>query len=134
MPASPRAVQMLLQACYGSPVVVERWERLRPWCVARAVLRGGCVPDSVIVKWLRTDSSSARRDVWRLRAEIAALRFLAEDLGLDLAPRVIAADMGAGFIVMEDLAPRVALDRLIRRDGPMPTPSGSPPSPPPWAR
>ena len=30
---------------------------------------------------------------------------------------MIAADVPAGLLVMEDLAPRVALDRLIRRDG-----------------
>ena len=48
---------------------------------------------------------------------VAALRFLSDDLGLALAPRVIAADVSAGFLVLEDLAPRVALDQLIRRDG-----------------
>ncbi len=42
---------------------------------------------------------------------------LSEDLGLALAPRVVAADVPAGFLVLEDLAPRVALDLLIRRDG-----------------
>ena len=59
----------------------------------------------------------ARTEPWRLRAELAALQFLSDDLGLALAPRVIAADVAAGFLVLEDLAPRVALDRLIRRDG-----------------
>ena len=59
----------------------------------------------------------ARTEPWRLRTELAALQFLSDDLGLALAPRVIAADVSAGFLVLEDLAPRVALDRLIRRDG-----------------
>jgi aminoglycoside/choline kinase family phosphotransferase len=45
---------------------------------------------------------------------LAALRFLSDDLGLALAPRVIAADVPAGLLVLEDLAPRVALDHLIR--------------------
>lgn len=45
------------------------------------------------------------------------MRFLSEGLGVDLAPRVIAADLAAGFLVLEDLAPRVALDELICRDG-----------------
>lgn len=48
---------------------------------------------------------------------MAALQFLSDDLGLALAPRVVAADVSAGFLVLEDLAPRVALDHLIRRDG-----------------
>jgi hypothetical protein len=86
-------------------LAVERWERLEPWDVARAWVGG---TRSVIVKWLPGD---------RLRTEVAALRFLSDELGLGLAPRVIAADQAAGFVVMEDLAPRTALDRLIRRDG-----------------
>lgn len=69
------------------------------------------VPRTVIVKWARTH---------RLRAhtEPAALRSLSDDLGLALAPRVIAADLSAGLVVMKDLAPRTALDHLLRRDGP----------------
>ena len=69
------------------------------------------------MKWVRTGPAQARTEPWRLRAELAALQFLSDDLGLALAPRVIAADVPAGFLVLEDLAPRVALDRLIRRDG-----------------
>ena len=45
------------------------------------------------------------------------MQFLSDDLGLTLAPRVIAADLSAGFLVLEDLAPRMALDQLICRDG-----------------
>jgi hypothetical protein len=69
------------------------------------------------VKWVRASPAQVRSEPWRLRAELAALQFLSEDLGLALAPRVIAADARAGLLVMEDLAPRVALDCLIRRDG-----------------
>ena len=64
-----------------------------------------------------TGPAQARTEPWRLHAELAALQFLSDDLGLALAPRVIAADVPAGFLVLEDLAPRVALDHLIRRDG-----------------
>ncbi|MFJ2960161.1 hypothetical protein [Streptomyces sp. NPDC087270] len=53
----------------------------------------------------------------RLHTELAALRFLSEDLGLALAPRVVAADLSEGIVVLEDLAPRTALDELLRRDG-----------------
>jgi hypothetical protein len=122
MPASgadrrPVALQALLTDLCGAPVAVERWERLEPWAVARVLLGGAGAGRTVIVKWVRTGSVRARTERWRLHAELAALQFLSDDLGLALAPRVIAADVSAGFLVLEDLAPRVALDALIRRDG-----------------
>jgi hypothetical protein len=121
MPASGAnrraAVQALLTDLFRAPVAVEHWERLEPWAVARVLLGGAGAPRTVIVKWVRTGPAPARTEPWRLRAELAALQFLSEDLGLALAPRVIAADIPAGFLVMEDLAPRIALDHLIRRDG-----------------
>jgi hypothetical protein len=111
------AVQALLTDLCRAPVAVERWERLEPWAVARVLLGGAAAGRTVIVKWVRTGPARARTEPWRLRAELAALQFLSDDLGLALAPRVIAADVPAGFLVLEDLAPRVALDHLIRRDG-----------------
>jgi Phosphotransferase enzyme family len=101
----------------GAPVVVERWDRLEPWAVARAVLSGSSTHKTIIVKWVRTGAAEARTEPWRPANERAALQFLSEDLGLALAPRVIAADLSGGFLVLEDLAPRVALDQLVRRDG-----------------
>jgi len=122
MPASganrhPAAVQALLTDLCRAPVAVERWERLEPWAVARVHLGGAGAGRTVIVKWVRTGPAQARTEPWRLHTEMAALQFLSDDLGLALAPRVIAADVPAGFLVLEDLAPRVALDHLIRRDG-----------------
>ena len=122
MPASgangrPAAVQALLTDLFRAPVAVECWERLEPWAVARVLLGGAGAARTVIVKWVRAGPAQARAEPWRLRTELAALQFLSDDLGLALAPRVIAADVPAGFLVLEDLAPRVALDRLIRRDG-----------------
>jgi phosphotransferase family enzyme len=122
MPASgangcPAAVQALLTDLYSAPVAVEHWERLEPWAVARVQLSRAGADRTVIVKWVRTGPAQARTEPWRLHAELAALQFLSDDLGLALAPRVIAADVPAGFLVLEDLAPRVALDHLIRRDG-----------------
>jgi len=110
-------VQALLADLYGVPVAVEGWERLEPWAVARVLLGGAGAARTVIVKWVRDGPADVRAEPWRLRAELAALQFLSQDLGLALAPRVVAADVRAGLFVMEDLAPRVALDRLIRRDG-----------------
>jgi aminoglycoside/choline kinase family phosphotransferase len=122
MPASgadrrPAALQALLTDLCGAPVAVERWERLEPWAIARVLLEGAGAGRTAIVKWVRTGTAQARTEPWRLHAELAALQFLSDDLGLALAPRVIAADLSAGFLVLEDLAPRVALDGLIRRDG-----------------
>jgi len=111
------AVQALLTDLCRSPVAVVRWERLEPWAVARVLLGGAGAGRTVIVKWVRAGPAQARTEPWRLRTELAALRFLSEDLGLALAPRAIAADVSAGLLVLEDLAPRVALDHLIRRDG-----------------
>lgn len=101
---------------HGQPVTVEQWDRLEPWAVARTRLSGGR-DGTAIVKWVRSGEGERRTERWRLGAELAALRFLADDLGLAIAPRVLAADLGAGLLVLEDLAPRVALDQLIRRDG-----------------
>jgi aminoglycoside/choline kinase family phosphotransferase len=111
------AVQALLTDLYGAPVAVEGWEHLEPWAVARVLLAGPGAARTAVVKWVRAGPARVRSEPWRLHAELAALQFLSEDLGLALAPRVIAADVPAGLLVMEDLAPRVALDRLIRRDG-----------------
>ncbi|NUP51143.1 MAG: hypothetical protein HOW97_28105 [Catenulispora sp.] len=124
MPAAPHypaAVQALLYDLCDGPVAIERWDRLEPWAVARLSLSGGGgdsdrVGKSVIVKWVREDGDS-RTERWRLSVELAALRFLADDLEFAITPRVIGADLAAGFLVLEDLAPRVALDQLICRDG-----------------
>jgi hypothetical protein len=121
MPASAAnrraAGQALLTDLFRAPVAVGHWERLEPWSVARVQLEGAGAGRTVIVKWVRAGPGRARTEPWRLPAELAALRFLSDDLGLALAPRVIAGDVPAGFLVLEDLAPRVALDHLIRRDG-----------------
>lgn len=111
-----RAVEKLMTDVRGERVGIERWDRIKPWSVARARLAGGG-GGTVIVKWLRSGVGESRTERWRLSSELAALRFLSEDLGLALAPRVLAADLEAGLLVLEDLAPRVALDHLIRRDG-----------------
>ncbi|MFI8535029.1 hypothetical protein ACIGMX_32885 [Streptomyces aquilus] len=115
MPAAPpaprhAAVEVLLTDLYAAPVKVDAWERLEPWAVARVTLGGANVPRTVIVKWARASPAESR-------TELTALRFLSGDLGLALTPRVIAADLSAGLVVMEDLAPRTALDHLLRRDG-----------------
>ncbi|WP_436764163.1 hypothetical protein [Streptosporangium sp. V21-05] len=74
-------------------------------------------PVSVIVKWLRSDPSGMRVDAEQVVTERAALRFLSEDLGLALAPGVLADDLAASLLVLEDLAPRKPLDQVLRRDG-----------------
>lgn len=85
--------------------------------MARIQCTGDGVPPTAIVKWNRSSSVFGRGESWRLLLECAALRYLSDDLALGLTARVLAIDLAAGFAVFEDLAPRVALDRLITRDG-----------------
>ncbi|MFF8717643.1 hypothetical protein ACF07T_40615 [Streptomyces sp. NPDC015184] len=123
MPATPTppralAVQKVLTEHYSAPVAVGDWQQLEPWAVARFRMEGAGVARTAIAKWVRPAAGrTARSDPWRLPSECAALRFLGEDLGTHLAPRVIACDLAAGLLVLEDLAPRVALDGLLGRDG-----------------
>ncbi|MER5615134.1 hypothetical protein [Streptomyces sp. NPDC002215] len=122
--AAPRGIfrvdvlQNLLTDLCASPVAIDRVERLEPWAVARVWIQStSALPCSVVVKWVPDGQREARSAPWRLRNELAALQFLSEDLGINLAARVIAADIAARFLILEDLAPRVSLDRLLRRDG-----------------
>jgi len=85
--------------------------------LARVQFRGDCAPPTAIVKWVRCHSAAGRTEPWRLRLECAALRYLSDDLRFAFTPRVLAMHPSAAFAVLEDLAPRVALDRLIGRDG-----------------
>lgn len=118
MPSRALAVQKVLIEHCEAPVAVGDWQQLEPWAVARFRLEGAGVPRTAIAKWVRPAAGrTARCDPWRLPAECAALRFLGEDLGTRLAPRVITCDLAAGLLVLEDLAPRVVLDGLLVRDG-----------------
>ncbi|WP_220448629.1 phosphotransferase [Nonomuraea mesophila] len=108
-------VESLLSRCRSTPVTVAGWRRLEPYAVARARLEGG---ERVIVKWMRPHPGAVPLATsQRLRTEVAALRFLSDDLASGLAPRVIAADLDAELVVLEDLAPRTALDGLLRAQG-----------------
>ncbi|WP_329425332.1 hypothetical protein OG339_33915 [Streptosporangium sp. NBC_01495] len=119
-------LEALLTKAFGVPVVLDRLEHLAPWAVLRAYLAGpeAGLPASVIVKWLRSHPSGLRMDAGQVVTERAALRFLSEDLGLGLAPRVLADDMAASLLVLEDLTPRTPLDQVLRRDGAAPPPAG----------
>ncbi|MBA2891150.1 phosphotransferase family protein [Nonomuraea soli] len=95
-----------MESVLGARVV--DWVPVRPWAVARVLLDDG---RRVVVKGDR----GVHRTAGRPEREAAALRLLAEGLGVVVAPGVLAA--GSSWVVMEDLSPRVALDGLIRRDG-----------------
>ncbi len=66
----------------------------------------------MVVKWLRDHPAGLRTDAAQLLTEYAALQFLS-DLGLHLAPRILAADLPASVLVLEDLAPRAPLAALL---------------------
>ncbi len=103
----------------GVEVDVLRWERLEPWYVFRLVLTSESpdVPGSVIVKSLRDHPTGFRTDPEQVLTEACALEFVAE-LGLDLVPQVLAYQLEACLVVLEDLAPRQALFDLIRNGDP----------------
>jgi hypothetical protein len=107
------AIERLLNDAFG-PGEVARWDVLEPWSVLRAERAPG-PPSTVIVKWLRDDRAGFRTDPAQQLTEYAALHFLA-DLGVHLAPRVLAADLPAAVLVLEDLAPRVPLFSLLTPD------------------
>lgn len=99
-----------LEALIGDRIV--RWTRLEPWSVMRCHLAqaGG----SVIVKWRR--GGAVRSDPRQTLVEHAALGFL-QDIGVTSGPRLLASDLAAGVLVLEDLAPRRPLDQQIREAG-----------------
>jgi hypothetical protein len=107
-------VERLLSDVFGAPMTIGRSERIEPWFVVRCTVEDppSGVPVTVIVKSLREHPDNFRTDPAQVATEIAALRFL-EGLGLDLAPRVLAADDAAGVIVLEDLHPRVPLPGVL---------------------
>jgi hypothetical protein len=107
-------VEALLSARFGKPVRVEALEHLAPWAVQRCTLAGA--PSPLIVKWVRDDPNGFRTDPRQLATEYTALEFL-NAIGFRQVPRPVAADFEAGLVAMEDLAPRLPLDGLIRRDG-----------------
>ncbi len=113
-------VQNVLAAAFGRTIRVAAVDRIAPWSVLRCRLEPDADasphPDSVIVKWVRDDPRGFRTDPRQLATEQAALEFLAE-IDFPRAPRLVAADRAAGLLVLEDLAPRVALADLIRRQG-----------------
>lgn len=111
--ASRRAIERLISDALGA--AVRTWERIEPRFVYRVHLGGE--PSSVIVKRLRDDPSGFRIDPAQVATEVAALRFV-EKLGLGIAPRVLASDVSAQVIVLEDLHPRVPLPDVILSEGP----------------
>ncbi|HXQ46802.1 MAG TPA: hypothetical protein VN806_09310 [Caulobacteraceae bacterium] len=107
----------LLSDAFGGRVRIVGAEPIPPWSVMRCALDGGGdAPSSVIVKWLREDPKGFRVDPRQVASERAALEFL-KAIGFSAAPRVIAADLQAAVLVLEDVGGTPLAD-LIRRDGP----------------
>jgi hypothetical protein len=111
------AIEQLLGDAFG-PAEVVSWRVLGPWAVLRAERASG-PPSTVIVKWLRDHPGGLRTDPAQQLTEYVALQFLA-DLGRHLAPRVLAADLLASVLVLEDLAPRAPLAALLASHPPGP--------------
>jgi Phosphotransferase enzyme family len=114
MKLDERALETLLADRFGVSVHVMRSKRITPWFVVRCHFAESSsrLPASVIVKGLREDPNGSRTDPQQVLTEKAALEFLA-DLGLHIAPRLLASDIGANILVLEDLAPRVPLASVL---------------------
>lgn len=102
----------LLSAAYDRAVRICATERIAPWALMRCTLEAAGVPKSVVVKWVRDDPTGFRGDIRQAATERAALEFLAE-IGFSRAPRLIAADLDAGLLILEDLAPRAPLHQQV---------------------
>ncbi|WP_026256970.1 hypothetical protein [Actinopolymorpha alba] len=113
-----QSVEDLLGEAFGGPVTIAHTDHLAPWTVIRCHLAEPTpgLPTSVIVKWLRDHPTGFRTDPRQVCTERAALEFLAE-LQFRLVPHVLASDLAAGILVLEDLAPRVPLAGLLRDGG-----------------
>jgi hypothetical protein len=119
MKLDERALETLLADLFGVGVQISSLQRIAPWFVARCHRAGSSsrLPNSVIVKGLREDANDPRVDPRQVLTEQAALEFLA-DLAPSIAPRLIASDIGANLLVLQDLAPRVPLYSLLQGDDP----------------
>ena len=108
-------LEQVLSDAFATPVSIAAAERIEPWAVLRCRLNGPGkgVPSSVIVKWLREDPNGFRTDPTQMQTERAALEFL-EGLGVRLAPRLLSAGPEPAILILEDLAPRAALDGVLR--------------------
>lgn len=121
-PSGSRVAE-LLSRTFEIDVQLSRTHRIEPWSVARCYLESDStdVPDTAIVKWLRTSPEDVRTKPAQLATERSALEFVAE-LDATLAPRLLAADLapadpGAGFLVLEDLDPREPLRQVLLDHG-----------------
>lgn len=119
VPLPPLArIAALLSAAWAGRIDILSIDRIEPWSVARAKVRGGDA-DTVIVKWVRSgdpDDPDARAHPRQLATEAMALEFLST-LDVTHAPRLIGLDPDRSFLIMEDAAGRRPLDQVIKRDG-----------------
>ena len=110
-PSHMKVARTLLESA-GLPTPVSGEEELRPGRVARLDLAGSTT--SVIVKVSEVGSigDHAEGSAWALHTEWAALTMLA-DLGLRCSPRVVAADLDEGVLVISDLGDGPSLATLL---------------------
>ena len=109
----------VLAAAFGSPVTIGAVERIAPWFVARLTLedRPAGTAETVILKWPRSNDMQWRTDGVRTIRERIALEFL-EERAPGCAPRVVAADDDAPFLVVEDMSPCAVLWDLLAHNDP----------------
>jgi hypothetical protein len=110
-PFDSRSANRLVAEAFGARAAVADCKIIEPWAVARLQLVDGSAP-TAILKWVRKHPEGFRTAPSQLLTEVAALDFVAA-VGPGLAPRLLAADIGAGLLLMEDVSPRRPLLDLI---------------------
>ena len=138
-PGSAADVERLLSARAGRPVRVLRAEPLGGAfaSVARMTLDTGAgVPEggrTVVVETRRRGGEGWGYDAANLQNEEAALRFL-HGLGAGVAPQLLAADDGAGVLVMSDVGAGPTVEDVVHARDAGPRRPRCSASLAPWAR
>lgn len=115
---APAEIEALLTASAGARATIEHIEPLHhPWVLRAHLAESAGLPGTVIVKCLRPGGYGLRSAEELMRCEHAALALIADDLRLDLAPRLHAAAPESRLLVLEDLSPRTELAELLHLDG-----------------
>jgi hypothetical protein len=115
---APAEIEALLTASAGTRATIERIEPLHhPWVLRAHLAESAGLPGTVIVKCPRPEGYGLRSAGELMRCEHAALALVADDLRLDLAPRLLVAAPGSRLLVLEDLSPCTELAELLHSDG-----------------
>lgn len=108
--------ERLLHEVAGTPVRITGTQHLGgSWAPVERIILASKYPQvgrSVVVKTRRRDETGWGGDPASLSTEGKSLTFL-ENVGLDIAPRLLAHDATAGVVVMSDLGPGPSVEQML---------------------